>query len=219
MMHVKKKLQSKQKLAYEQIKNAIVTCQLKPGSALIEMDLSEALGISRTPIREALHKLSSIGLVDFIPGKGAFVSNINREDVIELFELIEVLEIQAINRYIHGDNNSQTELLKENLEKQKEYIEGNTKVAECFFDLDNKFHDLIVQGANRRRLMIMLDTLKDQVSRLRALTKDDKELHNISYKFHESILNSILEEDSIKAGTIIKEHYIYAREYHLRNFG
>ena len=85
-------------IVYENLKRRIITNALKPGDPLNEGILSKELKISKTPVREALQQLEKKGLVENIPGKGAFVSRFSFQDIRELFEIREILECEVIRR-------------------------------------------------------------------------------------------------------------------------
>ena len=89
---------SKKMIVYENLKRRIITNILKPGDPLNEGVLSKELKISKTPVREALQQLEKKGLVENIPGKGAFVSRFSFQDIRELFEIREILECEVIRR-------------------------------------------------------------------------------------------------------------------------
>jgi DNA-binding GntR family transcriptional regulator len=93
---INKKSVRLRQLAYEEVRSAILKGNLKPGDPLVEMDLSERLGVSRTPLREAMALLEHEGLIETIPYKGTFIASLDRKEVEDLYDLRMVLEIRAL---------------------------------------------------------------------------------------------------------------------------
>lgn len=135
---------------YNVLKENIMQLNLKPGESISEVELSEALNVSRTPVREAIVKLEEKKLVAVFPQRGSFVSKINLslvEEAIFLRELCEkkILEIAC------NDSNSEALInkLEKNIEYQKISINYNKNIYE-FFELDNQFHTLIFNHYNKK---------------------------------------------------------------------
>src|SRR3984957_9394858 len=82
--------------AYEQLKEAAINFGFKPGERLNEIDLAKRIGISRTPLREALHRLNTEGFLKFIPGKGFFCRDLDPKEIFDLYELRKVIELGAL---------------------------------------------------------------------------------------------------------------------------
>lgn len=155
---------TRQQKAYEYLYNAIVTNKLPPGVAIAEQEISNVLGISRTPVREALKQLEAEGLVRHIPLRGTFVEEITTQDLEEIFALRETLEALALKTAI-------TEITDEELYeieillRSLEYDSSNEK----FYDSDRRLHDLIVKHGGNRRLAQILNNLNSQMERLRHI--------------------------------------------------
>jgi DNA-binding GntR family transcriptional regulator len=92
--------------AYEKLKKAIIDYEFPPGKLLIERELCELIGVSRTPVREALRRLSSDGFVDFVPGRGTVVTRLTKEDMIHIYELKEALDKMAVKLCIQRKRTS-----------------------------------------------------------------------------------------------------------------
>ena len=103
-------------VAYEYLLNAIMSYELKPGQVIVEQEVSDQLGISRTPIREAFKQLESEGLVHHFPSRGTFVTNLTVQDVEEIFQLREMFELTALKSAIHRIT-----------EEELRYIEGRLR--------------------------------------------------------------------------------------------
>lgn len=209
----KQKDDSKQTIAYNKIKDAIIKNELLPDTLLVERQLCDTLGISRTPIREALRRLSSEGLVDSIPDKGMFVSRIRFEDMVEIFELREALEGMAIRLFVQKRDKDIFKQMEECIVLQERaYKEGNYSLN---VEKDMEFHQLYIKGARNSRLESFLNTVLDQNSRMAFFTVTDKERIEGSLEQHKKVLKAVEQGDAEEAERLIKEHIINIKEYHI----
>ena len=96
---------TKKKYAYDEIKKLIIENEIPKDAPLVERQLSELIGLSRTPIREALRDLANDGMVEIIEGKGVYVKGIDFKDMVELFEVREALECMAIRLFVERIDN------------------------------------------------------------------------------------------------------------------
>lgn len=155
---------------YEKIKSDIMSQQLKPGQRLPERALAEKYEVSRTPIRQALQQLASLGLVEFIPYKGAFVKNITLEEYRDIFQVRMILEGFATELCCRSE--ARDDIL---LKLEKIMVQANEAVSENDFKvystLDEEFHQTIVNESNNQELIAISDDLNQKafVARLRAL--------------------------------------------------
>lgn len=216
MIVSEQKDQSKQQIAYNKIKAAIIKNELLPDTLLVERQLSNTLGISRTPIREALRRLSSEGLVDFIPDKGMFVSKIRFEDMLEIFELREALEGMAVRLFVLRKNSDIVQQMEECLALQElAYQEGNYRLN---VELDMEFHNFYLKGSKNLRLESFINTVLDQNSRMAFYTVNDEERIKASLVQHKQVLDAIRQDNAAEAERLIKEHIINVKEYHINNY-
>lgn len=191
--------------AYYSIKNGIITFQYQPGAALPEEQLSKELGISRTPIREALKELQYNGLVRAIPSKGAFVADLSVQDVHEAFFLRQVLEVAAlrvtIQNYREEDIKPLKDLFSTALDRklsQNDY--------EALFQSDVSLHNFIIKNAGNRRLTEFLAILGDQIERIRRASARMPGRMEFSLQEHRAILNAIVKRDSENAEKLLMAH-------------
>ena len=214
MAYVKKKQGSKQEVAYQKIKEAILKNEYEPDTMLLEGNLCAALGFSRTPVREALRRLASEGFVEFVPEKGTFVPRIRLEDLIEIYDVREALEGMAARVCaLKGDEKVVAKLeeivnsLYDNLVKG----EKSQSVRE-----DMEFHNVIIKGCNNSRLEAFLKTMIDQINRFAATTVNDNERLKISYTEHKKVLDAIKNKDADMAEKAIREHIRSVKEYQIK---
>ncbi len=200
--------------AYNMIKTAILSFVLKPGEPLIEAQIAKQINISRTPIRESLKKLESEGLVNIIPKKGAFVSDITREDIEELFVLREALERTALRAALPRFGADDFLELEEILERAKKDIENGD--FETSIQGDVMLHGMIIEKSGYKRLAQFLDVLKTQALRIRYLGTTVKGRTQKSMKEHKAIMDAIKDKDLKLADSLLKEHIRNVRDNVLR---
>lgn len=154
--------------AYSAIRQAIVRNELKPGSSLSEGSLSEQLGISRTPIRAALKRLEEESLVRIVPRRGAFVTDVSAEDIVQMYQLREALECYAVQFVpLYGDP-AELEQLAVQVEQVHGWIrEGDIERVNEF---DIHMHRYIACASRNPMLCKLIDKLLSQVIRLRNMT-------------------------------------------------
>ncbi len=149
------------KIAYETLRNSILIGELKPGEVYNEMSLAKELGISRTPVREALLELASQGLVTFLPRKGVIVNHPSRKDVEELFELRKAIELAAIDKVARTKPARDLGPLEKSLEDQHKALKKGDYLA--YMDADRLFHATLSHLANNRRMVAVLENIRDLI--------------------------------------------------------
>lgn len=181
----------------------IIHLELLPGSAVSENELSEALSLSRTPIREALIELSRINLVEILPQRGSYVTKIDYELVEESRFMRLALENAVLNIVCQNIPESYTEALSQNLQAQRNA--QNQKDYDTFLDLDNEFHKLIFEAANKTWSYQIVKEQMVHFDRLRTLsTKFD--IGRYTLQDHEDIFYAITRQDSELAQMLMTRH-------------
>lgn len=191
-------------VVFNTLRQAILKGELEPGERLMEIQLAKRLGVSRTPIREAIRKLELEGLVTMVPRKGAEVAKItekNLRDVLEVRKALEELAVQlACDRMTEG----QLQELKDVLEEFKESIK--TKEPTTITEVDVKFHDVIFMSTGNQRLIQILNNLREQMYRYRMEYIKDEKQHAALIKEHEEIIKGIEAKDKDGATETIRGH-------------
>lgn len=181
----------------------IINLNLAPGSAVSENELSSALSLSRTPVREALIELSRINLVEILPQRGSYISKIDYERVEEARFVRLVIENAILKLACQGIEQDNMDKLKDNLEQQKKvYESGDT---EAFFDLDNQFHQLLFTSVGKTWSYTFIRDQMVHFDRLRSLSLqsfDDEEL----LRDHEDIVYAISRKDAEMAEMLMTRH-------------
>ena len=186
------------------LRQAILKGELEPGERLMEIQLSERLGVSRTPIREAIRKLELEGLVLMIPRKGAEVAKISETSLREVLEVRRSLEELAAE--LACQRIGERELL--DLEEAEEaiaeaIIHGEPmEIAES----DEHYHDLIYQATGNSRLVQILNNLREQMYRYRLEYIKDEDKRQILVVEHEHILQALKNHDIQDAKSAVRGH-------------
>ena len=157
-------------VAYDYLLDAITSYELKPGQAIVEQDISDKLGISRTPIRDALKQLESEGLVRHFPSRGTFVTNITVQDVDEIFQLRELFEITALKNAIHSITEEELDYIEERLRYLDDKRSEENPTKETFYNSDRELHALIMKYSGNSRMIKFHKTLEVQLEQLRRIS-------------------------------------------------
>ena len=173
-------------VVFNTLRKAILRGELNPGERLMEIQLANKLGVSRTPIREAIRKLELEGLVLMIPRKGAEVAQItekNMQDVLEVRKALEELSVQLACERITPE---QVEEMKMAAEDFRKVLKSGdvTKIAEA----DVKFHDIIFAATNNQRLITLLNNLREQMYRFRVEYLKQKECYPQLLEEHDKLI-------------------------------
>lgn len=191
----------KKSQAYEYLKHAIIVDEIPPGSPLVELELSESLQMSRTPIREAMRQLETEGLVTTYPARGSFVTVLTPDDVQEIYELRLALELWALERSIARITDEELDAL------QAAFEEGyRTGAWETLHNADRGLHDLITEKAWSRRLLMLLSLLNTQAERIRYQSARSLGRDDLSYREHLHIIQCIRERDMEKSRAALRTH-------------
>ena len=201
---------------YQDLRLAIVRGDLASGDRLIENRIAEAMGISRTPVREALHKLEREGLIVQGEKRGFVVSGFGPRDIEETFGIRSVLESYAAGlaamRYRKGDLAPLVEKIDE-FEECLEQGEMGRLVA-----INTEFHQLLYALSGNARLIAMIDTLRDQFYRFRKIILQRKTLARASHADHRKMLAVIRRRDVEKAERLVRQHILKGQAAVLADF-
>lgn len=191
-------------LVFNTLRQAILKGELKPGERLMEIQLAEKLGVSRTPIREAIRKLELEGLVLMIPRRGAEVAKISHKSLQDVLEVRRSLEELATDLACQRMTEEDVEKLGEAEDKFRQAIEsGNEmKIAEA----DEAYHDIIYNATGNNKLIQIINNLREQMYRYRLEYIKDEAQRGTLIAEHEKILEAIRIRDIIRAKALMKEH-------------
>ena len=184
--------------------NTILKGELAPGERLMEIQLAEKLGVSRTPIREAIRKLELEGLVLMIPRKGAEVAKISEKslrDVLEVRRSLEELAIELACQRMSEEDMDELERVQGNFRNAIAKGEAMT-IAET----DEQYHDVIYQGTGNDKLVQMLNNLREQMYRYRLEYIKDEDKRQVLLVEHEHILKALRNRNIADAKNAAREH-------------
>jgi DNA-binding GntR family transcriptional regulator len=189
---------------YRILKDGIARHELEPGARLIDKEIASNLGVSRTPVREALSKLEVEGLVTIVPRRGVFVTDPSPKDIKDTYEVREVLEALAVELAVPFLSEDGLADLERTLEDFRTALDHQDHLA-CF-ELDRKFHDQLV-GLSGNNKLIEIDRLLDgnvQVTRWRHCR--DGHRQESAYREHQMILDALAQRDADLACRLVREH-------------
>ena len=191
-------------VVFNTLRKAILTGELKPGERLMEIHLANQLGVSRTPIREAIRKLELEGLVIMIPRRGAEVAQITEKSLKDVLEVRRALDALCAELACDRITQEETERLKKACEKfEKETATGDvTTMAEA----DVELHDIIVAATGNQRLVQLINNLSEQMYRYRFEYIKDENQHNRLVEEHRMIYESIVNRDKEAAARAARVH-------------
>ncbi|MCQ2509973.1 MAG: GntR family transcriptional regulator [Lachnospiraceae bacterium] len=202
-------------LVFHTLRRAILQGNLKPGERLMEIKLANRMGVSRTPIREAIRMLELEGLVVMIPRKGAQVAKITEKDLRDVLEVRMGLEQLAIKFASQRISDIQIdELFRASKEFAKAVSEENlTEIAEA----DVHFHDLIYKATGNERLIQLLNNLREQMYRYRIEYLKSQAIRDSLVKEHDILCEKLKARDMEGAIEIMESHIGRQEEYILQN--
>jgi DNA-binding GntR family transcriptional regulator len=201
---------------YERLKKAIVSGDIKPGSRVVESRLGLALGISRTPVREALHKLEREGLLERGAGGGFFVADLERSDIEETFGIRTVLESYAARLAALHHRPEDLKPLEEKVSQYQRCLEkGDT---DGLFAINTEFHDMLYALSRSPRLIKMINDLKDQIFRFRRVILNRGDMARVSNEDHRLMLRLIRERNAEHVEKVVREHLTKGKDFVLFEF-
>ncbi len=198
-------------IVYEELKRQIMIGEIPPGTRMMEVELAEDMGVSRTPIREAIRKLEKEGLVSIEPRRGAYASDISIKDMVDVLEVREFLEGMAAGLAAKKINDEEIETLKKATATYKKAVEnGHT---EEIIKEDELFHKLIVDCSGNKTLIQMINQVQELALRFRYIYYEDfSRYRNMPYE-HQEILDAILSGDTEAARSIADAHVLRLKEF------
>lgn len=191
-------------VVFNTLRQAILKGELEPGERLMEIQLAERLGVSRTPIREAIRKLELEGLVLMIPRKGAEVAEISEKSLREVLEVRRSLEELAIELACQRITPEELTALEEAENRFVRAVEDGEVMA--IAESDENYHELIYQATANDRLVQILNNLREQMYRYRLEYIKDEDRRQILVVEHEHILRAVRRRDIADAKSAVREH-------------
>ena len=180
-------------VVFNTLRQAILTGELKPGERLMEIHLANKLGVSRTPIREAIRKLELEGLVTMIPRRGAEVAEITEKSLKDVLEVRRTLDALSVELACDRISDEELDTLRMACLKFEEATK--TKDARIIAKADVALHDIIVQATGNKRLVQLVNNLAEQMYRYRFEYNKDFSMHERLIEEHRVIYEAIKNKD------------------------
>jgi DNA-binding GntR family transcriptional regulator len=190
--------------AYQGLRSAIMSLKLKPGEEINIKEISENLGVSRSPIREALLKLERDGLVELIPQKGTFVSRIDLDRMREERFLRECLEEKTLELFIDLYTDADALRIRDILNRQQRSLDSLS--SESFLDEDDEFHRVFFEVAGKRMCWDIIQSMSGHYRRMRLLVLRSADVPAHNYLQHAELFGFVLARDKVRAVATLKSH-------------
>lgn len=191
-------------VVFKTLRKAILLGELEPGERLREVELASRMGVSRTPIREAIRMLELEGLVTMIPRCGALVSQITMQGLKDVLEVRTALEELAIRLACDRITEEQLDRLREAM-REFEKSTGSKKEVRIA-EADVRFHDIIIEASKNEKLMQMISNLSEQFYRYRYEYVKDAKRHGALIEEHRNMFECIQRNDKDRAAEIMRLH-------------
>lgn len=191
-------------IVFETLREAIINATLKPGERLMEILLAEEMGVSRTPVREAIRKLELEGFVVMVPRKGAYVADISTKDIADVFEIRAALEGLAAGLAAERITEEELEKLERILVKIGECVKNND--LEKLIEVDTEFHDTLFKASRNERLVQIVSNLREQIQRFRTASLSTPGRMKYALEEHKKIVEAVSERNVELAQALAREH-------------
>ncbi|NLU50716.1 MAG: GntR family transcriptional regulator [Syntrophomonadaceae bacterium] len=191
-------------VVFEALREAIINGSLRPGERMMEIQLAEQLGVSRTPVREAIRKLELEGFVVMIPRKGAYVAGISLKDIADVFEVRAALEALAAGLAAERITAEELEELERMLVRKAECIESNN--LEELIEVDTLFHEAMYKASRNEKLKQIIHNLREQIQRFRSTSLSTPGRMKEALEEHKKIVEAISERNVALAQELAQEH-------------
>lgn len=195
-------------LVLRKLRGAILAGRFEPGQRLLERDLVERMGVSRTPIREALRKLELEGLVTTVPYRGPVVTRPTVDDARAVYEVRAALEGQAVALFTQRTTDGGIEQLRAHVAAAERAVRRSN--AQGVLDANNAFHDVLASGCGNALLQSMLTNLRDRIVLLRVESLSYPGRRPRSVAEHRAIVRMIARRDADGAKRLTEQHVMHA---------
>ena len=202
---------------FDNLKQAIIRGDIAPGEWLVESHIAQMLGISRTPVREAIHKLERERLIERQPRGGFTVLGLNRDDIEETFGIRGVLEGYAARLATLKHHPRELTVLEQKVEEFQACL--SKKQMDSLPVINTEFHELLYDLSKSPRLIHMINGLRDQIYRFREIILKDPKHAGTSHEDHLQMLKFMRKRDAEGVEKLVREHIQRGQEVVLNDFG
>ncbi len=199
-------------VVYTTIKKKLINQSewITSGVKLQENQLAHELGVSRTPVREAMHRLEKDGLIQIIPRRGAFVRTVSSKDVREIFDIRGALESLAVRSSLSSLDKKKLSKMRTLFKECEELVQKGD--LSFFIQLDEEFHDFLIRSGKNERSIQMIENLNNQIRLARFKSFSVPGRAGKAFDEHKRIIDVMLTGDKNKAETLILEHSENAKQ-------
>jgi DNA-binding GntR family transcriptional regulator len=201
---------------FESLKHSIIRGKISSGEWLVESHIAETLGISRTPVREAIHKLEREGLIERQPRGGFTVLGLNRNNIEETFGIRSVLEGYAARLAALNHKEEELEALEKKIDEFQNALDR--KKMDVLPVINTEFHDLLYALSKSPKLLQMINGLQDQIYRYREMILKEKKFAVTSNQDHIQMLKYIRKRDAEGAERLVRDHIFRGQEMVLKEY-
>ena len=198
-------------IVYEELKRQIMVGEIAPGTRMMEVDLADEMGVSRTPVREAIRKLEKEGLVTIEPRRGAYASDISAKDMVDVLEVRQDLEGMAAGLAAQKIAEGDILQLKDMTRRYKEAVEAGD--IEEIIKQDEDFHKYIVGLSDNKTLIKMVSQVQELALRFRYIYYDDFSRFKNQPTEHQAIVDAIVSGDVNSARVNAEEHLARLKDF------
>ena len=191
-------------VVFEYLRESILNGDLKPGERLMEISLAEQLGVSRTPVREAIRKLEKEKFVEMLPRKGAYVADLTAKDILDVLEMRIILEGFAAALAAQRMTEAEINLLELSLNGFHDAVSRQDRLV--MVEKDNEFHDRIFQATKNNKLIEIVKDLHDQFQRFRLIYFNEFDNYMELQNWHNQIFTAIRDQNAEDARVAAEEH-------------
>jgi DNA-binding GntR family transcriptional regulator len=201
---------------FESLKQAIIRGKVSSDERLVESHIAETLGISRTPVREAIHKLEREGLIERQPHGGFTVLGLNRGDIEETFDLRSLLEGHAVRLAAVKHKAEELKSLEKKIDEFQKALDHHK--MNLLPAINTEFHDLLYGLSKSPKLINMINGLRDQIYRHREMILKERKFASTSNLDHKRMLKLIRKRDAEGAERLVKDHILRGQEMVLKEY-
>jgi DNA-binding GntR family transcriptional regulator len=201
---------------FDSLKQAIIRGNMSPGEWLVESHIADTLGISRTPVREAIHKLERERLIERQPRGGFTVLGLNRDDIEETFGIRAVLEGYAARLAAIKHGIEELNPLEKKIEEFEKHL-GNKQLNELT-RINTEFHDLLYALSKSPKLIHMINGLTDQIFRFRQIILKGPKMARVSNDDHKQMLKLIRKREAEGVERLVRDHILRGQDVVLEEF-
>ena len=198
-------------IVYEELKRQIMVGEIAPGTRMMEVELADEMGVSRTPVREAIRKLEKEGLVTIEPRRGAYASDISVKDMVDILEVRQDLEGMAAGIAAQKINDESREELENIARKYKESVD--LEDVEQIIKYDEEFHKYIVSLSDNKTLIKLVSQMQELALRFRYIYYEDFSRFKNQPTEHQAIVDAIVKGDANEARVKAEEHLAKLKDF------